>query len=294
MSTADQLQAFTKSKPFFVGIDSDGCAFDTMEIKHKECFCPPYIKHWHLQPVSKYAREAWEFANLYSTWRGANRFVTLLKCFDLLAERTEVAARGVTMPDVPSLRAWVEQETKLGNPALEAKVKETGDAVLAQALEWSQAVNAYVADIVHDCPPYPHVRESIDKLSSHADMMVVSSTPVAALEREWHEHGLEPYVALICGQETGSKKEVIKVAVGAGYEPDHVLMIGDAPGDRNAAEANDALFYPIMPGDEEAAWQRFHEEAAGKFLDGSYAGAYEADLIAAFNKVLPQTPPWEK
>ena len=25
---------------FFVGIDSDGCAFDTMEIKHKECFCP--------------------------------------------------------------------------------------------------------------------------------------------------------------------------------------------------------------------------------------------------------------
>ena len=25
---------------FFVGIDSDGCAFDTMEIKHKECFAP--------------------------------------------------------------------------------------------------------------------------------------------------------------------------------------------------------------------------------------------------------------
>ena len=23
---------------FFIGIDSDGCAFDTMEIKHKECF----------------------------------------------------------------------------------------------------------------------------------------------------------------------------------------------------------------------------------------------------------------
>jgi len=30
---------------FFVGIDSDGCAFDTMEIKHKECFCPNIIKH---------------------------------------------------------------------------------------------------------------------------------------------------------------------------------------------------------------------------------------------------------
>jgi len=30
---------------FFVGIDSDGCAFDTMEIKHKECFTPNTIKH---------------------------------------------------------------------------------------------------------------------------------------------------------------------------------------------------------------------------------------------------------
>ena len=25
---------------FLVGIDSDGCAFDTMELKHKECFIP--------------------------------------------------------------------------------------------------------------------------------------------------------------------------------------------------------------------------------------------------------------
>ena len=29
---------------FLVGIDSDGCAFDTMEIKHKECFIPNIIK----------------------------------------------------------------------------------------------------------------------------------------------------------------------------------------------------------------------------------------------------------
>ena len=40
---------------FFVGIDSDGCAFDTMEIKHKECFCPNIINYWGLQGVSKYA-----------------------------------------------------------------------------------------------------------------------------------------------------------------------------------------------------------------------------------------------
>ncbi|NIV35959.1 MAG: HAD family hydrolase, partial [Anaerolineae bacterium] len=57
-------QPLAELKPrhgFFVGIDSDGCAFDTMEIKHKECFTPNTIKHWSLQAVSKYARQASEF-----------------------------------------------------------------------------------------------------------------------------------------------------------------------------------------------------------------------------------------
>jgi hypothetical protein len=72
---------------FFVGIDSDGCAFDTMEIKHKECFIPNIIKHWRLQAVSKYAREAAEFVNLYSRWRGVNRWPALVMVFDLLRER---------------------------------------------------------------------------------------------------------------------------------------------------------------------------------------------------------------
>ena len=64
----DYAQPLTDLQPtydFFVGIDSDGCAFDTMELKHKECFTPNIIKYWDLQAVSKYAREAAEFVNLY-------------------------------------------------------------------------------------------------------------------------------------------------------------------------------------------------------------------------------------
>ena len=34
---------------YLVCIDSDGCAFDTMEIKHKECFCPAVVNVWDLQ-----------------------------------------------------------------------------------------------------------------------------------------------------------------------------------------------------------------------------------------------------
>ena len=97
MYTKDSLKNLTPSKSFFAGVDSDGCAFPTMEVKHKECFIPLIVKHWKLQPVSRYAREAAEFVNLYSKWRGINRFPALVMAFDLLAERPEVT-RLVTLP----------------------------------------------------------------------------------------------------------------------------------------------------------------------------------------------------
>src|SRR5438046_3154326 len=59
------LDRFAKKYDFLIGIDSDGCAFDTMEIKHKECFIPTFIKPMGLQPVPKYARGAGQLVNLY-------------------------------------------------------------------------------------------------------------------------------------------------------------------------------------------------------------------------------------
>ena len=42
------LAALDKQHDCLVAIDSDGCAFDSMEIKHKECFIPNTIKYWVL------------------------------------------------------------------------------------------------------------------------------------------------------------------------------------------------------------------------------------------------------
>ena len=81
------LSGFRKTKDFFIGIDSDGCAFDTMEVKHKECFIPNIIKFFDLAAISKYAREVAEFVNLYSYWRGVNRFPGLILTFDMLADQ---------------------------------------------------------------------------------------------------------------------------------------------------------------------------------------------------------------
>ena len=280
---------------FFIGIDSDGCAFDTMEIKHKECFIPNTIKYWDLQAVSKYAREAAEFVNLYSKWRGINRWPALVMVFDLLRERSEVQARHVVPPEAPFLRAFIADEAfPKSNDGLKAYRAAHSDPELEAAWAWTTGVNATVADIVHGVPPFPYVRESLGFLADKADMLVVSATPVEALVREWEEHDLARYVWLIAGQEMGTKAQHLDLAAGGKYAPDHVLMIGDAPGDRKAAQANKALFYPINPGHEEASWQRFYEEGLHKFLAGEYAGAYEAGLIAEFEALLPEVPPWKK
>ncbi len=286
-----KLIDFQPSNEFFVGIDSDGCVFDSMEIKHKECFAPMFIKHFGLQAASKYARECWEFVNLYSRTRGINRFPALSNALDLLRKRPEVIARQVQVPGTEALDDWISRETKLGNASLEAEVAG-GNEALQGILEWSHAVNDAVEDIVHGVPPFPLVRETLGKLAGVADALVISQTPIDALEREWSEHALAGYVQLIAGQEMGTKTQHIKMAAIEKYPAHRVLMIGDAPGDFKAAKSNGALFYPITPGEEERSWQRLYEEALQVFFDEKYAGSYEDALITEFNAGLPSDPSW--
>ena len=292
--TVEHLKAFPKTKDHFIGIDSDGCAFDTMEPKHKECFCPAMIWKYELASVSKCAREAWDFVNLYSKTRGCNRFHALQHVMNFLRDRDEVKRRGVGIPELKQVKAWTERESLLGNPALEAEVERTKDPELAQCLEWSKAVNETVARIVKGVPPFPGVRELLEKAAPKADMIVVSATPGEALEREWREHSIDGFVKVIAGQEMGRKAEHLALAAKGKYPSERILMVGDAPGDMKAARANDALFCPINPGHEEESWARFAEEALDRFFAGTYAGGYEAELIEEFEEFLPESPPWKK
>ncbi len=282
----------TPQHDFLVGIDSDGCVFDTMEVKHKECFAPNVIKYFHLAGVSKYAREACDFVNLYSKSRGINRFPALIEELELTAERAEVKARGVKIEVAKSVRDWIATETKLANPALEKAVQTSGDPDLMNLLEWSKAVNRAVGEIVHNVPPFSFVRESLKKMIPQADVLVVSATPHEALQREWDEHDLTQYIVAICGQEAGTKKECLQAA--KKYPPCHTLMIGDAPGDYKAAAANNALFFPINPGAEDGSWKRLHDEGLERFFAGTFAGKYQEKLLAEFDSYLPETPPWKK
>jgi hypothetical protein len=71
-------------------------------------------------------------------------------------------------------------------------------------------------------------------------------------------------------------------------------MIGDAPGDLKAANANDALFFPIKPGKEDESWEQFYKEGVHKFFDGSFKGAYQLQLLEEFEKFLPEKPSWDR
>ncbi|UCF36344.1 MAG: HAD hydrolase-like protein [Acidobacteriota bacterium] len=293
MDPQSELRNLQPRKEFLVAIDSDGCAFDTMEIKHKECFIPKIVHLWELQAISKYVRAAAEFVNLYSKWRGINRFPALTMVFDLLEQWPDVQQRGVKIPEARSLRDWIQNETKLGNPVLEALVGKTGDPVLEQALRWSVAVNEAIAEMVYGVPPFPLVRESLEKLSDWADVIVCSATPLEALRREWEEHGIAKFTRVIAGQEMGSKAEHLKLATDGKYDKAKVLMIGDAPGDRKAANANGVAFFPVNPGHEEGSWDRFFKEACDRLKAGTYSADYRAALEKEFESLLPSTPPWK-
>jgi phosphoglycolate phosphatase-like HAD superfamily hydrolase len=294
MSDPSQLlKDFTPSKPFFVGLDSDGCIFDSMEIKHKECFTPMFIKHFKLQAVSKYAREVWDFVNLYSKTRGANRFPALVRALNLLRERPQVIARKVQVSSTKAVEEWIARETKLGNATLAAEVKN-GNQGLAQVKVWSDAVNAAIEDMVHGVPPFPLVGECLARINEQADAICISQTPGDALKREWAEHGIDPYVKIIAGQEMGTKTEHLKFAAKDKYPPTKILMIGDAPGDYKAAKSNGALFFPINPGAEEASWEKLYKEGLNRFFAGTYAGDYEAALVKEFDASLPEHPDWFK
>ncbi len=294
MDCVAKLKALPREHDFLIGIDSDGCVFDTMEIKHKECFCPAFIKHFGLQAASKYGREVWEFVNLYSRDRGCNRFFAIQKALWLIGERAEFAGRHLKVDCLPALDAWLKEETRLGNPALEVKIRVTGDASLAKVLAWSQEVNQRIEDLVRDVPPFPMVRESLGKICARADVVVVSQTPVAALEREWREHKLDHLVSFMARQEAGTKTEHIQFAADGRYGSGRILMLGDALGDLKAAKDNNALFFPIVPGKEEHSWERFHDEGSERFFNGTFTGAYQNELLEEFEAALPAKAPWQK
>ena len=96
------FEQYEKSSEFLVCVDSDGCAMDTMEIKHRKCFAPEMIKTWNLFEKEDYILNLWYDLNLYTRTRGINRFKGLAETFKIISKE------GIEIKDLDSIINWVE------------------------------------------------------------------------------------------------------------------------------------------------------------------------------------------
>lgn len=276
-----------------VCIDSDGTVFETMELKHKECFCPAFIGAWDLQAVSRYAREVWEYVNLYSLTRGFNRFAALIRALELLGTYPEALARGYTVPDLTKLKAWAERTPSMSRGSLAEALRDTpGDDAMERTLRWTDAVEASLAVLAKNIPPLPGAVKAMRELGGFCDIMVVSTAPHDRLTGEWQRGGIDGIPALITGHEYGSKAVCIREAMRlGGYDTEHTVKIGDAPADHKAAEENGVLFIPVIPGDEDGSWTRILERDIPLLREGRYREEMP-ERVAAFENTLKAPPPW--
>lgn len=260
------LQAFVKQKDYLICVDSDGCAMDTMDIKHFRCFGPCMVEEWGLEEWAKPILNRWNAINLYSGTRGINRFKGLAMAL------TEIDKVYCPIEGVSELAAWAEHAPELSNQAIAEAAKTAKGPCLAKALSWSRKVNAAIDALPEaDKKPFAGVAEGLAAAHKLADVAIVSSANREAVEEEWTRCGLLPSVDLLCCQDSGSKAACIAQLKAKGYAADHILMVGDAPGDRAAAEKNGVYFYPILARHEADSWADFVSKALPALIGGAYA-----------------------
>ena len=277
---SDFFAEYEKKKEYLICVDSDGCAMDTMDIKHFRCFGPCMVEEWGLEEWAEPILNRWNTINLYSGTRGINRFKGLAMAL------TEIDKVYRPIEGVAELTAWAEHAPELSNQAIAEAAKTAKGPALAKALAWSKKVNAAIDALPEsDKKPFPGVAEALAAAHKRADVAIVSSANREAVEEEWTRCGLLPSVDVLCCQDSGSKAACIAQLKAKGYNPAHILMVGDAPGDQAAAGKNGVLFYPILARHEADSWAEFTAKALPALLSGSY-GPYGQEMAKRFEKNL--------
>lgn len=271
------LAEYKKKKDYLICVDSDGCAMDTMDIKHFRCFGPCMVEEWNLFKWENEILHRWNEINLYTMTRGINRFKGLA-----IALR-EINDTYQKIEEIEVLEKWVAESKELSNGAIEHMLAENRSIILEKALAWSKSVNEKINALPFEMKkPYEGVKEALAFAHEYADIAIVSSANLEAVLEEWELYGLLDYVDIVMSQNVGSKAFCISEMLKKGYEKEHVMMTGDAPGDYDAAVKNGVLFYPILVRNEKVSWKEFCEKAVLKLYEGTYVGEYQSEKIIQF------------
>ena len=278
------FDSFERKHDYLVCVDSDGCVMDTMNCKHFHCFGPCMVTEWGLEEWKDSILDRWNVINLFSMTRGINRFKGLAMALG------EIDKQYKPITGIAALQHWVEVAPALSNDGVAKAAAEAADAdaklVFEKALSWSKAVNAAIVELDEALKvPYDGAKEGLAAAHTFADVAMVSSANRDAVEEEWGKFGLLEHTDIVLAQDVGSKAACIAEMLKFGYDLDKVVMVGDAPGDCDAAEKNGVHYYPILVNHEKESWDEAIAVAFGKLQAGEYA-EYGAEMKQKFLRNL--------
>lgn len=264
------FDSFVRKHDYLVCVDSDGCVMDTMNCKHFHCFGPCMVTEWGLEEWKEEILERWNEVNLFSMTRGINRFKGLALCL------SEIDKRYKPITGIDALVHWAQTAPALSNDGVAKAAAEAADPdaqlVLGKALSWSRAVNAAIVELPEELKvPYAGAREGLAAAHEFADVAMVSSANRDAVEEEWGKFGLLEHTDIVLAQDVGSKAACIAGMMKFGYDPNHVVMVGDAPGDCDAAEKNGVHYYPILVNHEKESWDEAIANGFAQLRSDNYA-----------------------
>ena len=264
------FDSFERKHDYLVCVDSDGCVMDTMNCKHFHCFGPCMVDEWGLQQWQDAILERWNVINLFSMTRGVNRFKGLAMALGEIDETYK------PIPGVKALQDWAATAPALSNDGVAKAAAEAADPeakrIFEKALSWSKAVNAAIVQLDEALKvPYDGAKEGLAAAHTFADVAMVSSANRDAVEEEWGKFGLLAHTDIVLAQDIGSKAACIAEMMKFGYDPSKVLMVGDAPGDSDAAKKNGVYYYPILVNHEKESWDEAIAVAFDKLQSGDYA-----------------------
>ena len=170
------LSEFVRKQDYLICVDSDGCAMDTMDIKHINCFGPCMIDEWGLGQWREKILDRWNDINLYSMTRGINRFLALAMTLE------EVDRDYCKIEGIEEFSAWTKEADELSNASVGRQADETKNEIFKKALSWSVAVNQAINQLPEERKiPFEGVKDGLKAAHEKADVAIVSSANLEAV-----------------------------------------------------------------------------------------------------------------
>jgi phosphoglycolate phosphatase-like HAD superfamily hydrolase len=274
------LNTVLPKNDIFVGLDSDGCVFDSMPQKHKQGFIPALKSAFSYCKNVDAMAEIWEQVNLFSVHRGINRYSGLLL---VLKNYTASTRDEIFYPLIEELEIWIRSAMHPSRCSLSSMARTSES--LRKVLHWSDLASHNLEFVQDSYKVFPEARRALALIHHDADLFVVSQNTQASLFAEWEDHGLLAFVDGLDGQENGNKQDLLRTR-SAYYPGDRKLFVGDAPSDMQAARINDMAFFPIVPGRENGCWSIFCEKVwpaiQERYYQTDLEKEYSEDFMATF------------